>query len=83
MGTVVALSKDAGTRLQVRADFERLFVGLEAVFRQVVAIDLRDAYGKVVALFLELTHSGQRFFKTFGLARQVTAHHSDGERIAR
>ncbi|MDT4874202.1 hypothetical protein FQZ97_1094900 [compost metagenome] len=82
LGAVITLAQDAGTRLEVQANIECFSVGIQAVFRQVVAIDLSNTDGEVVALFFQLANRRQRLFKAFRLTCKIPTHNADGERIA-
>ncbi|OGB14356.1 MAG: hypothetical protein A3E51_04175 [Burkholderiales bacterium RIFCSPHIGHO2_12_FULL_67_38] len=83
LGAVVALTENAGTGLQVGADIERLGIGGQAVFGEVVTVDLCNANGEVVAFPFELLHCGERFFQTARLPGQIATDHTDGKGIAR
>src|SRR5690606_1745720 len=76
-GSRIALGQDARTGLQVRARLECLLVGIEAVLLEVLAIDLRQAQGKVVATLLEHARGCQRLRQVPGLADKAPADHAD------
>src|SRR6185437_14774153 len=74
----IALRQDARARQQVIADRESPFVSIEAVFFQVGVIDLGHAHGKVVALRLKRTRSGDGFVQADRLAQQPPTHNANG-----